>query len=339
MRYYIVTTTKFADPCLDYLTYGASQSNWLANINVADIVFLSQFSYKSQNLFGPLRVNKSLFYNKDIIYPQQKYFYRIQFERIEEIKAIEETDLYLKGIQSKDIALFVRIINLIQQNKHLHCITLTNDEGKAIFETFQQIGLNYDKNLRKNKLVNELQAINCEYLWNKNRLDKRKIFSSESDLEAYLILSLKNPNSREYNNLSKLLNKYEGNHLQLSEVYNQFIFGNAYPSDVVILNESNINILELKKGKFTQNMFQQLEKEIKKHLYYSMFSDRVKSICNAKRFNFYLVCSKDSDNVKFKRSIIEKYCDLCRRIGSIRENTITFVEYSVKDNEVLFEEI
>ena len=86
-------------------------------------------------------------------------------------------------------------------------------------------------------------------------------------------------------------------------------------------------------------MFQQLEKEIKKHLYYSMFSDRVKSICSANRFNFYLICSKDSDNVKFKQSIIEKYCDLYGRIGSIRENTITFVEYFVKDDGVVFEEI
>lgn len=325
--------------CLNYLTYGASQSNWLVNINVADIVFLSQFKYKSQSLFGPFRVNRSPFYNKDIIYPQQKYFYRIQFEPIEDIKVIEETDLYLNGIQSENIALFVRIINLIQQNKHLHCITLTNDEGKAILDTFLRIGHNYDKNLRKSKLINELQTINCQYLWDKNRLDKRKFFSSESDLEAYLILSLRNPKSSEYNDFSRLLNKYEGNHLQLSEIYNQFIFGNAYPSDVAILNQSNINVLELKKDKFTRNMFEQLEKEIKKHLYYSMFSDRVKSICNASRFNFYLICSKDSDNVKFKRSIIQKYHDLCRRIGSIRESTITFVEYTVKDNEVLFEEM
>lgn len=142
MRYYIVTTTKFADRCLDYLTYGASQSNWLANIDIADIVFLSQFNYKSQNLFGPLRVDKSLFYNKDIIYPQQKYFYRIQSKPVEETKVIEETDLYLNGMQVENIATSVRIINLIQQNKHLHCITLTADEGKSIFETFQKIGVN-----------------------------------------------------------------------------------------------------------------------------------------------------------------------------------------------------
>jgi hypothetical protein len=193
--------------------------------------------------------------------------------------------------------------------------------------------------LGKSKLVSDLQTIDCQYLWDKNRLDKRKFFLSESDLEAYLILSLKNLNSREYKNLDKLLNKYEDNHLQLSEVYNQFIFGNTYPSDMAIVNKSNINVFELKKGKFTNDMFQQLEKEIKKHLYYSIFSDRVKSICNTKRFNFYLVCSKDNDNIKFKRSIIEKYCELCGRIGSLRENTFTFVEYSLKDNEVLFEEI
>ena len=45
MRYYIVTTTKFADKCLEYSTYGATQSNWLVNINVGDTIFLSQFNY------------------------------------------------------------------------------------------------------------------------------------------------------------------------------------------------------------------------------------------------------------------------------------------------------
>jgi hypothetical protein len=339
MRYYIVTTTKFADECLKFLTYGATQSNWLANVDIGDILFLSQFNYKSQNLFGPLHVSKSLFYNKDIICPQQKYFYRIQFEPMEEIKIIEETDLYLNGIQSKNMTLFVRIINLIQQNKHLHCITLTNDEGRAVLETIQQNGRNYDGNLQKSQLTNELETINCLYLWEKNKLDKRKIFSSESDLEAYLILSLKNPESRAYNNLNNLLNKYADNDLHLSEVYNQFIFGNAYPSDVTILNQTNMNVLELKKGELTPNVLQQLEKEVKKHLYYSVFSDRVKAICDGERFNFYLICSKHSGNTKFKQSIIEKYDDLCRRIGPIRENTVTFVEYTIKDNEVFFEEI
>lgn len=334
-----MTTTKFADRCLYHLIYGASQSNWLANINEGDILFLSQFNYKSQNLFGPLRVSKGLFYNRDIIYPQQKYFYRIQFEPMEGIKIIEETDLYLNGIQSKNMSLFVRIINLIQQNKHLHCITLTNDEGRAILETIQQYGRNYGGDLGKSQLINELETINCKYLWERNKLDKRKLFSSESDFEAYLILSLKNPESREWDNLKHLLNKYADNHLHLSEIYNQFIFSNAYPSDVTILNQTNMNVLELKKGELTPNVLQQLEKEVKKHLYYFMFSDRVKAICNGERFNFYLICSKHSGNTKFKQSIIEKYDDLSRRIGPVRENTITFVEYTIKDNEVFFEEI
>jgi hypothetical protein len=325
--------------CLEYLTYGASQSNWLANIDIGDILFLSQFNNKSQNLFGPFRVNRGLSYNKDIIYPQQKYFYRIQFEPIEETKIIEETDLYLHGIQSENLASFVRIINLIQQNKHLHCISLTVDEGKAIIETFQRFGHNYGKDLQKTKLKNELEIINCGYLWTKNRLNNRNYFSSESDLEAYLLFSLKNPESREYNSISRLLDKYEHNDLQISEVYNQFVFGNAYPSDMAILNRSNINVFELKKGKFTQSMFQQIEKEITKHLYYSIFSERIRSIISEERFNFYLICLKDEDNLNFKRFITKRYDDLCGRMKSTRENTFTFIEYSVEDNQVLFEEM
>src|SRR4030042_2296938 len=135
MRYYIVTTTKFAEQCLEYLTYGATQSNWLANVNVGDIVFLSQFNYKTQQIFGPFQVITKLFYNKLIIYPTQKYFYRIQFAPVNRIYKIEETDLYLHGIECGDVDFYFKLINLIQQNKHLHCISLTDKEGIAIFNT------------------------------------------------------------------------------------------------------------------------------------------------------------------------------------------------------------
>ena len=89
--------------------------------------------------------------------------------------------------------------------------------------------------------------------------------------------------------LTKLLNKYKSNDLQFSEIYNQFIFGNAYPSDIVILNKDNINVFELKKDKLTNNTIPQIEKEIKKHLYYSLFSNRIESDKDIKRFNFYLI--------------------------------------------------
>ncbi len=339
MRYYIVTTTKFADKCLEYLTYGATQSNWLANINVGDTIFLSQFNYKSQNLFGPLQVTKDLFYNKDIIYPQQKYFYRIQFKFIETIKTIEETDLYLNGIRSEKLIFYSKIINLIQQNKHLHCICLTEDEGEAILNTFQQLGSKYHNDIEVRELRGDLVDIHCHYIWDKNKLDKRHYFSSESDLESYIILSLKNAKSEEYKNLDKLLNKYKSNDLQFSEIYNQFIFGNAYPSDIVILNKDSINVFELKKDKLANNIIPQIEKEIKKHLYYSLFSDRIKSDNNLKRFNFYLVYSKDNDNSQHKRLIFEKYNDLCKKVDTLRENTITFVEYYAKDKILILEEV
>ena len=259
MRYYIATTTKFADQCLNHSTCGASQSNWLANINVGDIVFLSQFNYKSQNLFGPLRVSKNLFYNKDVIYPQQKYFYRIQFNPINSIKCIEETDLYINGIQSNNIPIYVRIINLIQQNKHLHCISLTASEGEALSHALERIGVNFNHE-RMNKLGGELTPVDREYIWRKNRLDRRNTFSSESDLECYLIFSLKTPECQEYKGFQKLLSKYECNELNFSEIYNQFIFGNAYPCDILILNQKNVNVFELKKINSHKTPFRKLRK-------------------------------------------------------------------------------
>lgn len=339
MRYYIVTTAKFAHQCLEYTTYGATQSNWLANINVGDIIFLSQFNYKSQNLFGPFQVTKNLFYNKEIIYPQQKYFYRVQFGFVKAIKTIEETDLYLNGVRLGEIPTYFKLINLIQQNKHLHCICLTDHEGEAILNTFHQIDRDYDKTIQQSKLKNDLIDINCKYIWDKNKLDKKRYFSSESDLETYILLSLKNTGSEMYKSLSKLLNKHKNNELQFSQIHNQFIFGNAYPSDIVGLNKGNINVFELKKDKLTTNIIPQIEKEIKKHLYYSLFSDRIKSDDGLKRFNFYLVYLKDNDNSQHKLLLFEKYNDLCKKIDTLRENTITFVEYYVKDNILILEEV
>jgi hypothetical protein len=141
--------------------------------------------------------------------------------------------------------------------------------------------------------------------------------------------------SKSFNNL---LNKYQNNDVQFSEIYNQFIFGNAYPSDIAVLNKNNINVFELKKDKLTNNTIPQIEKEIKKNLYYSLFSDRIKPDKNIKRFNFYLIYLKDSDNKHCKRLIVEKYNHLCKRINHLRENTMTFVEYTVKDNILFLEE-
>lgn len=335
MGYYIVTTTKFADYCIRFLTYGASQSNWLANINVGDIIFLSQFRYESQHLFGPFLVIKEIFYNKTIIYPQQRYYYRIRLKPLDMLKKIEETDLYLHGIYSKKEKYYFSLINLIQQNKHLHCISLTHIEGEAILGTFRHLGLQY--NFGHSDLLGDFFDVDSKYLWDQNKLDKKHYFSSESDLESYIILTFKKPASEEYEGIQKLLNKYQNNHLQSSTIYNQFIFGNAYPSDIAVLNENNINVFELKKGSLSNSSNISIEKEIKKHLYYSFFSSRIQST-NIERFNFYLVYLKDSNNNLIKDSIFNKFNILCEHIGTFRENNIIFVEYFIKDGKLLFEE-
>jgi hypothetical protein len=335
MSFYIVTTTKFYSECIDYLTYGASQSNWLCNIDVGDTIFLSQFSYKSQDLFGPFRVIKRLFYDKSIIYPEQKYFYRIRFEPLHQIKSIEETDLYLYGIESNNIDLYSKIINLIQQNKHLHCICLTNDEGKAILDVFQSAGSRYDA-CNKTKEVNDVAHVDCHYIWVKNKLNRSTQFSSESDMETYIIMSLKSANNKEFEYFRNFLGKYSVNSLSDSQIYNQFIFGNAYPADIVITNENNVNVLELKKDHLTLSQIPQIEKEMKKHLCYSLFSNRIRQT-DAHRFNFYLVTLQDQNNASLRPIIEDKYWNLCENLSKHRENTITFVEYTVNHSGLAFD--
>ena len=72
MKYYVLTTTKFANECIEFKKYGSTNSNWLSNIDIGDTVFISQFNYQDQNIFGPFKVILPIFYDKKIIYPWNK---------------------------------------------------------------------------------------------------------------------------------------------------------------------------------------------------------------------------------------------------------------------------
>jgi hypothetical protein len=330
VNYYIVATTKFAEQCIEHFTYGATQSNWLANVDIGDIVFLSQFNYKAQEIFGPLRVVKTLFYNKSIIYPAQKYFYRVQFAPVDSICAIEETDLYLNGIQRGDPGFYYRLINLIQQNKHLHCISLTDREGMAILDTLQKFGIKHKIHDPK-KLDLEIVEVTREYVWQKNRLDKKRQFASESDFETYLLLSLKNKDSSEYKTINEIMAKYSGNNLVHSAIYNQFIFGNAYPADLVVVTDGSINVFELKRDRLSSLIVSQIEKEMRKHLYYSLLSERVAQKIVPRVFNFYLVCLYQG-NKKTQDLVLNVYESLQSRMQYPRKNNLMFLEYEPRDD-------
>ena len=201
-----------------------------------------------------------MFYNKSVIYPAQRYFYRIQLTPITAVHSIEETDLYLNGIQSRNVDFYCKLINLVQQNKHLHCISLTDKEGKAIDDTFK----NYGKIHNSIPLINldgGIENVNCEYIWQKNKLDKKREFASESDLESHILFSLKNRKSYEYKILNEIVTKHSGLGLMDSRIYNQFIFGNAYPADIVIVNDRSLNVFELKKGNLVSNIVTQVERK------------------------------------------------------------------------------
>ncbi len=203
-------------------------------------------------------------------------------------------------------------------------------------DTFLRFGINYGDN-QKSELTGDVVNIDREYIWRKNKLDKTHKFSAESDLESYLIFTLKQSKTIEYKNINALLQKFDNNKLDYSNVYNQFIFGNAYPSDLTVLNKNNINVFELKKDSLSIGSISQIEKEIKKHLYYSLFSNRPQTESTG-RLNFYLVCLKDDNNKKFRQIILRKYNEAHKKIWTSRENNIIFVDYSIKNNTLLLEE-
>ena len=337
MRYYILTTTKFADECIKYKVYGSTSSNWLANIELGDIVFISQFSYKSQDIYGPFKVCKTLFYDKKIIYPDQRYHYRIKIKPIN-LKVIEETDLYLQGIKNKNFNLAIRIISLIQQNKHLHSISLTENEGRFMLKTFTD----YEKTTKiysdpKNYLpAPDASKVNLTFLENKNRLFKKYSFSSESDLESYILLSLKDKNSNIFKNLSEILNHFPNNNLASSIIYNQFIFGNAYPSDIVIINSANINVFELKKNQFDKSSLEMIKKELKKYCYYSLYSPRLLNERTKQRVNFFIVFPRN-ESYNFEKILKKEFELIINSINKFRENNFVILEYYITDNKLIFD--
>lgn len=308
MKYYVLTTAKFAKECIEFKKYGSTNSNWLSNIDIGDIIFLSQFNYQSQNIYGPFKVTLPLFYDKKIIFPSQKYYYRIKLG-YDKLQYIDETDLYLNGINCKNRDFASALISLLQQNKHLHSICLNNQEGKFILQTIKNYGSNFIANEDKDYIpLYDKSKIDLTFFAGKNKLQNKSYFSSESDLEAYIILCLKDKINITYNNLKDILNIYSNNEIDYSSIYNQFIFGNAYPSDIVILNKNNVNIIELKKTCLDKNLLPTIEKEIKKYCLYSLFSDRLEE--GAEQINFILIVLKNENNIKFKK-YLEVYFKKC----------------------------
>lgn len=337
MKYYVLTTTKFANECIEFKKYGSTNSNWLANIDIGDIVFISQFNFKSQDIYGPFKVTMPLFYDKKIIFPSQKYFYRIKLG-YDKLQYISETDLCLNGINCKNRNFALRLICLLQQNKHLHSISLNNQEGKFILNTIKNYGNSFESTNNKDYVpeYNNLK-VDQNFIADKNKLYKKLFFSSESDLETFIIFCLKNQKNATYNSLNNILNIHLKNELDYSTIYNQFIFGNAYPSDIVILNKDNTNILELKKTGLEKNMIFTIEKEIIKYCTYSLYSDRLET--NQTQINFFLIVLKDKNNIRLKKYLKDYFQKSIAKISNPKKYNFMIIEYYIENQSLLFRKI
>lgn len=334
MKYYVLTTTKFANECIEFKKYGSTNSNWLANIDVGDTVFISQFNFRSQDIYGPFKVKMPLFYDKKIIYPDQKYYYRICIE-YKNLQCVNETDFYLSGIKSEKRDFALRLICLLQQNKHLHSICLNNQEGEFISETIKNYGNNFEPINNKNYIIEyDKSKVDQEFIADKNKLYKKLFFSSESDLEAFIIFCLKNNKNATYNSLNNILNIHLQNDLSYSTIYNQFIFGNAYPSDIVILNKNNTNILELKKTGLEKSVISIIEKEIIKYCTYSIYSDRLET--NQTQINFFLIILKDGKNIHLKKYLEDYFKKSISKISNLKKYNFTIIEYYIENQDLLF---
>jgi len=179
--------------------------------------------------------------------------------------------------------------------------------------------------------------VDLTFLANKNKLQKKPYFSSESDLESYIILCLKNKKNITYNNLEDILNIYPNNEIDYSSIYNQFIFGNAYPSDIVILNKNNINIIELKKTCLDKNLLPTIEKEIKKYCLYSLYSDRLEE--RYEQINFILIVLKNENNIISKKYLEDYFKKCVANIDKLKKFNFLIAEYYIENQKLLFRKL
>ncbi|OGN16498.1 MAG: hypothetical protein A3B99_05255 [Candidatus Yanofskybacteria bacterium RIFCSPHIGHO2_02_FULL_44_12b] len=336
MRYYILTTTKFANECIAFEKYGAGNANWLANIDIGDIVFISQFNYKSQDLYGPFRVTSNSFFDRTRIFPKGKFYYRIDLKPIDSVRILEEIDIYFYGIEKQKIELASRFINLIQQNKHLHSICLNRIEGEFLSRIFTKFGKPVKIKRKQYASVGKGLKVDLEYLSAKNKISTKSSFLSENYLESFILLSLKEKDNCIRRQLSTTLNNFPENKLENSDVYNQFIFGNAYPSDIVIVNKANANIFELKKDILSRDLMPQIRKEMYKYCYFSLFSPRLDNQ-EVKRMNFFLLALRGGDP-KLKAKLREEFNKINQALRHYRENSFTILEYYIEENRLVIGE-
>jgi hypothetical protein len=334
MRYYVLTTAKFAQECIEFKKYGATNSNWLSNINVGDTIFISQFNYNDQKIFGPFEVVLPMFYDKKVIYPDQKYYYRIGFD-YNDLQIIDETHLYWHGINSNNKDFAFRIICLLQQNKHMHSICLNDQEGEFIIEAIKNHGRHWRTIMAKDYSPEYGKLkVDLKFLSERNKLSKKSSFSSESDFEAFLILCLKNQDNPTYCSLNDILSVHSNNDLNKSIINNQFIFGNAYPSDIVIVNDNNINILELKKTSLEKGMVRTIEKELMKYCVYSLHSYRLET--SPAQINFYLIVLRDRNNLNFIGYFKSYFQKNIAASFQTKKFSFSIVEYFIENQTPLF---
>ena len=208
MRYYILTTTKFANECIAFEKYGAGNANWLANIDIGDIVFISQFNYKSQDLYGPFRVTSNSFFDRTRIFPKGKFYYRIDLKPIDSVRILEEIDIYFYGIENEKIELTSRFISLIQQNKHLHSICLNRIEGEFLYRIFIKSGKTAKIKRKQYTPTGKELRVDLGYLSAKNKISTKESFLSENYLEAFILLSLKEKDNFVRRQFSTILNNF-----------------------------------------------------------------------------------------------------------------------------------
>lgn len=156
-------------------------------------------------------------------------------------------------------------------------------------------------------------------------------------METFIIFCLKNQKNITYNSLNKILNIHQKNDLNYSTVYNQFIFGNTYPSDIVILNKNNINILELKKTGLEDSMIPTIKKEINKYCTYSLYSDRLET--NQAQTNFFLIVLKNENNITYKKYLENYFQKSTINISNLKEYNFAIIEYYIEDQNLLFSQI
>jgi hypothetical protein len=241
-KFHVFFTAQYSNECFEYGRFGATSVNSLVDVKENDTAFL--YDGIRSKLYGPLSIISSeQFYESTSIYGTNKrgsvnYPNRVSFS-YDQLKCIDISKLFSleSGPHSEGFILNRTILSFLIANKQVHSTPLTTEEGEYLSEKLKKYG-------------SEMNCSPVSYFNEKN---------NETVLEN-IIANKKKPSESTFEMLL-MMNKHKAifGDISTALVFNQFILGIQRQLDILVISDTEIKIIEIKKRDNITNPYSQIE--------------------------------------------------------------------------------